>query len=180
MRIRCSTEADLNEISKIHLAAFGQEEGPEIAELVNALLEDATAEPLLSLVAESGGSLAGHILFTSANLLPGGEPSIQILAPLAVFPGFQNAGVGGALIRDGLDRLAKSGVDLVFVLGHPGYYPKYGFQRAGVLGFAAPHPILPRNADAWMVQELGGGAIDKFGGTVNCSDVLNQPQYWQE
>ena len=89
-------------------------------------------------------------------------------------------GVGGLLIREGLKRLSEAGVDLVFVLGHPGYYPKHGFQTAGVLGFEAPYPIPEKDAGAWMVQELRSGVIGRVSGTVQCCDVLNQPQHWRE
>ena len=67
---------------------------------------------------------------------------MAILAPLAVVPDAQGQGIGGALIEHGLSLLQRSGVGLVFVLGHPGYYPRHGFEPAGRLGFDAPFPIL--------------------------------------
>ena len=67
--------------------------------------------------------------------------SVRILAPLAVLPEAQSTGIGGQLIKEGLNQLKKSGVDLVFVLGHPDYYPRSGFTTAGVLGYEAPYPI---------------------------------------
>ena len=104
------------------MSAFGQRQGQEIVELVNDLLEDETAKPLLSLVAEKDGKLVGHILFTTARLQPEKqEPTIRILAPLAVSKDVQGEGIGGVLIREGLKQLAESDVDLVFVLGHPRY-----------------------------------------------------------
>ena len=71
-------------------------------------------------------------------------------------------------------------MDLVFVLGHPGYYPKFGFQAAGQFAFEAPFPIPSEHADAWMVRELKAGVIEKKGGRVQCSEVLNQPRHWRE
>lgn len=163
------------------MSAFGQQQGQEIVELVNDLLEDETAKPLLSLVAEKDGKLVGHILFTTARLQPGNQEStIRILAPLAVSSDVQGEGIGGALIREGLKQLTESGVDLVFVLGHPRYYPGFGFQPAGILGFEAPYTIPLEHADAWMVQELKTGKLAKNEGKVQCSEVLNQPQYWRE
>jgi len=107
MKIRRSTESDRIDISGIHTSAFGQEQGQEIVELVNALLDDDTAKPLLSLVAETDGRLAGHILFTVARLQPEDqEVSVRILAPLAVSSHFQGKGVGGVLIREGLKQSA--------------------------------------------------------------------------
>ena len=163
------------------MSAFGQRQGQEIVELVNDLLEDETAKPLLSLVAEKDGKLVGHILFTTARLQPENqEPAIRILAPLAVSSDVQGEGIGGVLIREGLKQLAESGVDLVFVLGHPRYYPRFGFQTAGILGFEAPYTIPSEHADAWMVQELKTGRLAKNEGKIKCSEVLNQPQYWRE
>ena len=165
----------------IHASAFGQKQGQEIAELVDGLLDDETAKPLLSLVAETDGKLVGHILFTVARLYPEDhEVSVRILAPLAVSIEFQGEGFGGALIKEGLKQLVESGVDLVFVLGHPDYYPKFGFQTAGVLGFEAPYSIPSEHADAWMVQEFEAGVIGSIEGRVHCSEILNQPQHWRE
>ncbi len=181
MKIRRSTEPDRTAIDGIHRNAFGQGQGQEIVELVNGLLDDETSKPLLSLVAETDGKLVGHILFTVARLQPEyQEVSVRILAPLAVSSDFQGEGIGGMLIKEGLKQLAESGVDLVFVLGHPGYYPKFGFQTAGLLGFEAPYPIPSEHADAWMVQELKAGVTGSIGGRVQCSEVLNQPQHWRE
>jgi predicted N-acetyltransferase YhbS len=181
LKIRRSTESDLTAIDDIHTSAFGQGQGQEIVELVNGLLDDETAKPLLSLVAETDGKLVGHILFTVARLQPEDqEVSVRILAPLAVSSDFQGEGVGGVLIREGLKQLAESGVDLVFVLGHPGYYPKFGFQTAGLLGFESPFPIPSEHADAWMVYELKADVIGNIEGRVQCSEVLSEPQHWRE
>lgn len=180
LKIRHSTESDRTAIFDIHKSAFGQE-GQEIVELVDDLLDDETARPLLSLVAETDGKLVGHILFTVARLEPENRAvSIRILAPLAVSGDYQGQGIGGVLIKEGLKELAESGVDLVFVLGHPGYYPKFGFQTAGLLGFQAPYPIPAQHADAWMVQQLNAGVIGSIEGRVQCSRSLNQPQHWRE
>ncbi len=163
------------------MSAFGQKQGQEIVELVNDLLDDETAKPLLSLVAEVDEKLVGHILFTAVRLQPEDQQvSARILAPLAVSSDFQGEGLGGMLITEGLRQLAESGVGLVFVLGHPDYYPKFGFQTAGVLGFEAPYPIPSEHADAWMVQELKAGVIGSTEGRVQCSEALNQPQHWRE
>ncbi|NJN20714.1 MAG: N-acetyltransferase [Leptolyngbya sp. RL_3_1] len=180
MKIRQSQDADRLAISAIHTSAFGPEQGPEIVGLVHDLFEDETAKPLLSLVAETEARLVGHILFTVVKLQPElKEISARILAPLAVASDVQGQGIGGELIKAGLQQLADSGVDLVFVLGHPDYYPRFGFQTAGVLGFAAPHPIPTEHTDAWMVQALTADVLGRASGTVQCSEVLNQPQHWQ-
>lgn len=172
---------DSGTVLDIHARAFGPEQGPEIAALVEALLRDPTAEPRLSLLAFEDDRPIGHILFTRARVSASGEaPAAAILAPLAVIPESHSRGVGGELIRGGLRRLRESGVDLVFVLGHPGYYPRYGFQPAGALGFDAPYPIPEKDAGAWMVQELRPGVIGTVRGTVRCADALDRPEHWRE
>jgi len=181
LKIRESTESDRSAIDAIHMNAFGQPQGQEIVDLVNDLLKDETAKPLLSLVAEKDGKLVGHILFTTARLQPGNEETIiRILAPLAVSSENQGDGIGGGLIKEGLKQLAESGVDLVFVLGHPHYYPRFGFQTAGLLGFEAPHTIPSEHADAWMVQALKTGGLTGEKGRIQCSKILDQPQHWRE
>ncbi len=181
MEVRKSTETDKTEIEKIHAKAFGEEKGQEIADLVNELFADKTALPMLSLVAVEKGALIGHILYTKAVLTGTAKPvSTQLLAPLAVLPEAQAKGVGGKLIKAGLSQLKDAGVELVFVLGHPDYYPRSGFTPAGVLGFEAPYPIPEEHAGAWMVQALKEGVIGRVKGRVQCSQVLNQPQHWRE
>ena len=179
--IRKSTESDLNDVLDVEAQAFGNEEGPKIVDLVNGLLFDPTALPLLSLMAVNEDRAIGHILFTNVRISCA-EKSISatILAPLAVIPDAQSQGVGGQLIEEGLRLLSESGVELVFVLGHPDYYPRHGFKPAGALGFEAPYPIPDKNANAWMVQELCTGVIDSVSSKVICADVLNQPEHWRE
>jgi putative acetyltransferase len=181
LNIRRSTHSDRDAICRIHRDAFGVEEGPEIVDLVIGLLEDETARPYLSLVAESDRGVVGHILFTVARVHSlSREPSARILAPLAVAGQFQRQGVGGLLTREGLRQLGECGVELVFVLGHPSYYPRFGFQPAGVLGLEAPYPIPNENADAWMVHELEPGVVERDRGRVECASVLSHPKYWRE
>jgi len=181
LKIRKSTESDLNDVLDIETQAFGNEKGPEIVGLVNGLLVDPTAMPLLSLLAVNDDQTIGHILFTKARITYSKESiSAVILAPLAVIPDTQCQGVGGQLIEEGLRLLSESGVELVFVLGHPDYYPRHGFKPAGALGFEAPYPIPDEHANAWMVQELRPGVIGSVSGKVICADVLNQPEHWRE
>jgi len=99
---------------------------------------------------------------------------------LAIVPDAQKQGIGGKLIEQGLEFLSKSRVDLVFVLGHPEFYPRYGFKPAGRLDFEAPYPIPDEHADAWMVQALKSDVIGAVSGKVGCADALNKPEHWRE
>lgn len=169
------------EILQVHKEAFGGEKGVEIRQLVHDLFGDTSAEPRFSFVALENGRVVGHILFTHVRVEGASKNLVaQILAPLAVLPRYQNKGVGSRLIHAGLEALQKNGVQLVFVLGHPGYYPRCGFIPAGQYGFEAPYPIPEEYAGAWMVQELVPGILGVEQGRVVCSDVLNQPQHWRE
>ena len=107
------------------------------------------------------------------------EVAVSFLAPLAVVPKFQKQGVGGALVKKGLELLSESGVELVFVVGHPGYYPRHGFTQAGELGFETPHPFPEEHADAWMVRALRPGVLGAVSGRLVCCDVLNKPELWR-
>jgi predicted N-acetyltransferase YhbS len=181
VEIRESKESERNEILNIHRIAFGEENGSVIAKLVDDLFDDETARPILSLVAADNGKLIGHILYTKAIITQAEIPiEAKILAPLAIIPDEQKKGIGEKLINEGLSQLKASGTELVFVLGHPDYYPRFGFVPAGKLGFEAPYPIPEEHAGAWMVQELNGGVIGKATGKVKCSKVLNEPQHWRE
>ena len=182
MKIRESVESDLTRVLSVQLQAFGEKEGHEVAGLVDDLLKDPTAKPALSLVAIENNQVVGYILFTHSNVIDAIKPvSSVILAPLAVIPDRQNQGVGSQLIEQGLKKLSKSGVEMVFVLGHPEYYPRHGFKHAGDLGFRATYPIPEKNANAWMVKELAVGSIAKAGGgKVLCAKAMDKPEYWHE
>lgn len=178
IRIRPGTESDLQAIARIYHAAF-PDEGIEIAALTGHLLDDPTAEPHLSLVAEHEEQAIGHILFTRVEIA-NSRVKASLLAPLAVTPAFQSRGVGGQLIREGLEILSASGTELVFVLGHIDYYPRHGFTPAGTHGLEAPYPIPDKHADAWMVLELKQGMLGRVKGKIKCADALDRPEYWVE
>lgn len=178
IEIREATGSDFNKVMEVEKLAFGTKEE---VNLVADLLEDKSAEPILSLLAFNENRAVGHILFTRAYLIDIKQPLIHLLAPLAVKPEFQRKGVGGFLIRKGLEMLKEKGSELVFVLGHKAYYPKYGFiTDAAGLGFYAPYPIPEKDADAWMVQSLTATGLNDYGGYVKCADKLMKQEYWRE
>ncbi len=178
MYIRKASKLDLDDVLYVERAAFGQENE---AELVRKLENDPSAKPSLSLLAFQGERAVGHILFTTSSLMDAPKPvSSSILAPLAVVPDAQKQGIGGKLIKKGLQFLSTSGVDLVFVLGDPAFYTLHGFEPAGKLGLEAPYPIPEQYAEAWMVQALRPGLLGFIKGKVICADALNKPEYWRE
>jgi putative acetyltransferase len=177
MDIRETNHTDLNDILYIERAAFKRDVEPNITA---AFLADPSAEPRLSLMAYVEGQPVGHILFTKGTLTSHPEVRLSFLAPLAVVPQCQNQGIGKALIKKGLELLSESGIDLVFVVGHPTYYPKSGFTPASKLGFEPTYPIPAEVCDAWMVKALKPALIGKVSGRVICCDALNKPELWRE
>ncbi len=105
--------------------------------------------PDLCLVAVDGEQIVGHIFFSRASLASGDE--VLALAPMAVLPDRQRAGVGSLLVEEALRRAAATGFPLVLVVGHPEYYPRFGFEPADVLGVEAPWEVP---AEAWMLHRL--------------------------
>jgi putative acetyltransferase len=173
--VRAATAADAGAIDAVHRDAFGGQ-GDEIVDLVRRLTRDPTAAPVLALVADDHGDVVGHVLFSAARVEP--DPAgrrARILAPLAVATAAQGRGVGAALVGAGLAHLDTQGVDLVFVLGDPAYYGRFGFRPAGPAGLAAPHPLAPEYADAWLLRARGAAGPP---GRVHCGDVLEEPRHW--
>ena len=155
MEIRTETGADLAAVGEVNRLAFGREAE---ARLVDDLRDGGYAR--LSLVAEEEGRTVGHIMFSEAVIrTDGGEVGALALGPVGVIPERQGRGVGSALIREGLDRCVQEGHRIVVLLGHPGYYPRFGFsaERAGNLS-------SPYSGDAFMALELAPGALSRVVG----------------
>lgn len=178
IRIRETNTGDFNDIMTVEKQAFGYDKE---AKLVAELLADKTAVPMVSLLAFYQNEAIGHILFTRAYFdNQETQPMMHILAPLAVKPEYQRQGIGGMLIQAGIENLQQKGSNLVFVLGHAAYYPKYGFiPNALSLGYPAPYPILEEYNDYWMVQPISPKGFEVGKGKIRCSDELNKPEHWR-
>lgn len=171
-------ESDTRDIREVETRAFGYSKE---ACLVASLLEDESARPALSLLARHEGQAIGHILFTRATFKGEIEsPLMHILAPLAVIPEYQGKGVGGLLIRTGLEHLRLMGSQCVFVLGHATYYPRHGFEPyAGDKGYPAPYPIPEEHKACWMMQSLSAQPFYRTG-HIQCAQALMKPEHWRE
>jgi len=179
MRVSEASKSDNALVLEVELDAFKGD--PEIETLVPDLLDDDTAAPLISCLAWRGEEAVGHILLTQARLREDADLRCMILAPLAVRQTAQRQGVGQALMAHALHKAKEDGIELVFVLGHPNYYPKAGFAPAFPLGFSAPFPIATKDEPAWMVTELVPNTLATCTkGTVLCAEAMNRPEYWRE
>ena len=155
--VRGEAATDRAAVRRINELAF---EGATEADLVEALHRDELV--LASFVADVDGDTVGHILFSRMWVdTPAGAVEAVCLAPVAVLPLQQRRGIGTALITRGLDEMRRLGERVVFVVGHPAYYPRFGFGPANAHGLASPFP-----PEAFMVMELVPGAVRSVGGRV--------------
>ena len=136
-----------------------QEEG----RLVDALRDQAS--PLVSLVAIADKAVIGHIMFSPVTVEHARRaPDLMMgLAPMAVLPRHQGKGVGSLLVRRGLDACRDVGCGAVVVLGHPSYYPRFGFVRASQFNLRCEYPVPE---DVFMAIELMPCALDGCQGLV--------------
>ncbi|GAB4533208.1 MAG: N-acetyltransferase [Anaerolineales bacterium] len=142
VRIRPETAADVPAIREVNALAFGR---PAEADLVDALR--AAGALACSLVAVTAAEVVGHIAFSPVTVARQPGPFFG-LGPVAVRPDWQRQGIGGQLIRRGLEVLRAQGAAGVVLLGHPGYYPRFGFRPASNFGLRLLWDVTP---EAFMV-----------------------------
>ena len=134
-KVRPAAPVDAPDIRRVHLAAFPT---ATEADLVEQLDRDGDAA--ISLVAEAEGEIVGHALMSRMTVEGDGRSWRALgLAPIAVVPALQATGIGSALIRVALDRARADGTELVFVLGEPAYYRRFGFTADAAAPFASPY-----------------------------------------
>lgn len=148
LEIRAEQPGDAPGIRALHLGAF---EGALEADLVDRIR--VRRPGALSLVAEDG-DLLGHILFSPVRVEAGTRPVVGAgLGPMAVRPGHQRRGIGSALVRHGLGVLRERGCPFVVVVGHPTYYPRFGFEPASRHGLASQWEGMPDEAFMALILE---------------------------
>ncbi|HOJ56069.1 MAG TPA: N-acetyltransferase [Phycisphaerae bacterium] len=170
-KIRLELPNDYPAVHKVNRQAFGR---TNEADLVEVLRRN---QACISLVAEREGAIVGHILFSPVSIQPRGRrlfhrsaaetsrPPFRPmgLGPLAVLPAYQRQGIGSELVRAGLDACRENGCGAVVVLGHPDFYPRFGFVPARTFllscEYDVPDPVF-------MALELHRGALGGAGGVV--------------
>jgi putative acetyltransferase len=157
--IRPERPADEARIEAVVTAAFGR---PDEARLVEALR--AAGALRLSLVAAYDDDIVGHVAFSPVTV-SGNADGIAVwgLAPLAIMPLHQKAGIGRMLVKAGLDQAEAMGAQAAVVLGDPAYYGRFGFVPAGLVGLEWEHPCPP---GAFQVTALAERALTRLDGTV--------------
>lgn len=158
VEVRPETSDDHTQVRDVIVRAFGDNEAADLVDLLRS-----RGKAVISLVAVTSHRVIGHILF-SAITISNAPPAFHGLglAPLAVLPEFQKRGVGSQLTQAGLEACREWGYDVVVVLGHPEYYPRFGFSKARAFGLDNEY-----NAeDAFMVIELKPGALLGIQGLV--------------
>jgi putative acetyltransferase len=158
MLIRDEVPADVAALAALNRTAFG---GDYEADLIARLRADGLV--IASLVAQVRAKIVGHILF---SMLPtevdGRIIRAAALAPMAVQPELQNQGIGSKLVQEGLRMVRARGIEVVIVLGHPTFYPRFGFSAELARRLAAPF-----SGEAFMALELMPGALDGSRGSVS-------------
>ena len=158
LTIRFEREGDAAAIREVNQTAFAT---PAEADLVDRLRR--LEASVVSLVAQDGGSLVGHILFSPVSLT-GREPiPVLGLAPMAVRPDRQRQGIGSQLVRAGLDAARKTGAAAVVVVGHARFYPRFGFVPASRFGLTCEYDVPD---EVFMALELVPGFLAGQGGLV--------------
>ena len=158
LRIRPERPDDQTAVRLVNERAFG---GCEEADIVEGLRRAQAA--VVSLVAEMGTDLLGHILFSPVVVEQSNGKRLVGLAPMAVAPGHQRRGIGSRLVKEGLAQCRAAGVDGVVVLGHAEYYPRFGFVPAQRFGLRCEYDVP---ADVFMALELIHGALRGVSGLV--------------
>ena len=167
--IRPEVPADFAAIREMLVLAFPDE---DVATLVENLRQTPGYDPELSFVAEADGVVAGHVMFTPIVINTGeGDIPAMTLAPLAVHPAWQRQGIGSQLAQYGLQVCRDMGHRIVTVIGHPTYYPRFGFTQSRPLGIDMTHA---RRDEAKMVMELVPGALTGVKGTARLPAVFDE------
>jgi putative acetyltransferase len=165
VQICAETSNDRDAVHAVNVSAF---ETAAEANLVDCLRDQAT--PVISLVADGEGDIVGHIMFSPVALSECAEVNMMGLGPMAVVPERQEKGIGSALVQKGLEECKRLGIAVVVVLGHPDYYPRFGFSPSSEFGIDSEYDVPE---EVFMIMELIPKALSGKGGTVKYHAAFN-------
>lgn len=163
LEIRDSNPDDSATIESLYAKAFPEE---DLVPLVRDLSNDTAVA--ISLIGTIDEQIVGHAILTKCGVA-GSSAEVALLGPLAVAPEWQRQGIGGAIVRAGLQRLEDADVELVCVLGDPAYYGRLGFLPESLV--EPPYPLPDEWAGAWQSQKLGEPTTRRAG-------KLSVPRQW--
>ena len=165
--IRPETTEDVDSIRYVNEQAFGQEDE---SKLIEKLRDHGVLT--ISLVAVQDGEIVGHIAFSPVVIESELSNFVAItLAPMAVLPAYQRKGIGSQMVRAGLEECRRLGHEIIVVLGHPDYYPRFGFMPAKPKGIDCEFEVPD---EAWMILELKEGILGGRSGTVKFQPVFHE------
>ena len=157
--VRPERSGDESAIRRLNDEAFGQPEESRIIDAVRA-----AGDSVISLVAVEGATIVGHILFTPVSIEPHRRAPLALgLGPMAVLPAWQRHGIGSRLVEAGLQECRRLGCHAVVVLGHPAFYPRFGFRPGRTFGLRSEFDVPD---EVFMVAELKPGALAGVSGLV--------------
>lgn len=160
IRVRFEKPHDYPSVYAINQRAFGRLAEADLVENLRLV-----ARPTLSLVAEQDGRVVGHIFFSPVTVQsPQGDWTALGLGPMAVLPAHQGKGIGSQLVSQGLQACHQAGWDVVVVLGHPWFYPRFGFKISRPLGISCAYQVPEQ---AFMLVELRQDALSGRRGVVH-------------
>ena len=168
IEVRHEQPQDVDAVRALNQIAFGQASEASIVDAIRAVCSD-----LISLVAVDEGQIVGHIFFSPVSV-SGESGTVQGmgLGPMAILPEFQRQGIGSTLVQAGIDAVKEKGAPFIVVVGHPEYYPRFGFSPASRHGLAPQWDGIPD--EAFMVLILDAKVETDLSGVARYRDEFDQ------
>lgn len=182
MHIRIAASQDRDSIRGIYSAAFPKGESEAVAKLAIDLLSEDTAPQTISLIAVIAviavidDTVVGHVAFSPVGVENNENCRAYILAPLAVYPGYQNRRIGSTLVEYGMRQLSAMGVNVAFVYGDPEYYGRFGFNADTARDYKAPYSL--KYPFGWQAVVLNEYSMKAGPAVIRCVSSLCDPGLW--